>query len=90
MAIVEFVTPRSVAPVALPFPQGEGRSPNFVTVACGVAPELLPADWSGFAPRPPPLLQATAAMTVTAKTAPNLLIRLRTTGASSTCSELPH
>jgi hypothetical protein len=33
MVMVELVTPRSVAPVALPLPQGEGRLPNIVVVA---------------------------------------------------------
>ncbi len=51
MLIVELVTPWSVAPVACPLPQGEGRVPNVVDEVDDAAPEApgamsSPADAS--------------------------------------------
>src|SRR6478735_1848701 len=55
IVMVLLVTPRSVAPVALPLPQGESKVPNFVVVADDDPPfpEADEED-AGLPPRPPP------------------------------------
>src|SRR5690348_2659409 len=65
MLIEELVTPRSVAPVALPLPHGDSSVPNFEAwVVDVVLPPPLPVFVaSGLVPRPPPLLHEETAMT---------------------------
>src|SRR6516225_2639181 len=53
MLMVVLVTPESVAPVAFPFPQGEGRVPNEVVET---EPELAPD--TGLATRTPVAVSA--------------------------------
>src|SRR3954463_2136358 len=48
------VTPRSVAPLALPLPQGESIVPNFAVLAAEPLEPVAGAEVSGLPPRPPP------------------------------------
>jgi hypothetical protein len=79
MVMVEFVTPRSVAPVALPLPQGESMVPNFVVVPVAVPLAGAEDVDEELFPRPP-LLHAdiTTAVATAIPTKPSE--RLLTTG----------
>src|SRR5690242_6223700 len=86
------VTPRSVAPLASPLPQGESRVPNFEAVD---ADELLPPPLIEFvafgsAPRPPPLLHEETATTAATATPSTPSERLFVTTPPVECTKRPH